>query len=366
MPRIIAYNKLNASTVDILNVIRANAGMEYQNLVPVVDSVEGIPAVGDIIYGYPAIANQFLNALMNRIALVLVRSANFYNPFKELKKGTLAWGETIEEVFVEIAKAREFSVEKAESREFKRVLPIVKAAFHVINWDVQYPLTVQNDDLRRAFTSENGLTDMIARIVDSIYRAVEYDEYLLFKYLLIKGVANAEIKVETIPNVTADADKNAAIEFRSLSNRLTFMSTEYNASHVHNATPRNDQFIFMDASYNAQFDVNVLASAFNMEKADFMGRLILVDDFTSFDNERFDVIAGASSMISAVSDADLTAMANIKAIIVDREYFQFYQNLEKFTEKFVASGDYWNYFYRDVKTISTSPFSNAVAIQEGV
>ena len=60
MPRIIAYNKLNASTIDILNVIRANAGMEYQNLVPVVDSVEGIPAVGDIIYGYPAIANQFL------------------------------------------------------------------------------------------------------------------------------------------------------------------------------------------------------------------------------------------------------------------------------------------------------------------
>ena len=362
MAKILAYNTLNASTINILNTIRANAGLEYQSLVPQIDSVEGIAAVGDVIYGYPAIANQFLNALMNRIALVLVRSANFYNPFKPLKKGTLSYGETIEEVFVEIAKAREFNVEKAEAREFKRVLPIVKAAFHVINWDVQYPTTIQMDELRRAFTSENGVTDMIARIVDAIYRAVEYDEYLLFKYLLIKGRARQEIKEVTIGNATTDADKNAAITFRGLSNKLTFMSTEYNSAGVHNATPRDEQYIFMTADYNAQFDVNVLASAFNMEKADFMGHLILVDSFDTFDNERFDVIRAGSTMIEEVTAADLTAMAKVKAIIVDKEYFQFYQNLEKFTEKFVASGDYWNYFYRDIKTISTSPFSNAVAV----
>ena len=215
--------------------------------------------------------------------------------------------------------------------------------------------------MRRAFTSENGVTDMIARIVDAIYRAVEYDEYLLFKYLLIKGCARQEIKTIPIGNVTADADKNAAITFRGLSNKLTFMSTEYNSAGVHNATPRDEQYIFMTADYNAQFDVNVLASAFNMEKADFMGHLILVDSFDTFDNERFDVIRNGSTMVEEVTSADLTAMANIKAIIVDKEYFQFYQNIEKFTEKFVASG---NYFYRDTKTISTSPFSNAVAVVE--
>ena len=49
---------------------------------------------------------------------------------------------------------------------------------------------------------------------------------------------------------------------------------------------KGDAVIFMDADFNAEFDVDVLSAAFNMEKADFMGRLFLIDDFTSFDNER--------------------------------------------------------------------------------
>ena len=53
-------------------------------------------------------------------------------------------------------------------------------------------------------------------------------------------------------------------------------------------------------------------------------------------------------------------MKDVKAILVDSEWFQFYDNRIKFTEKYVASGDYWNYFLTIKKTISSSPFSNAV------
>ena len=51
-------------------------------------------------------------------------------------------------------------------------------------------------------------------------------------------------------------------------------------------------------------------------------------------------------------------MADVKAVLVDREWFQVYDNLSEFSEKFVASGLYWNYFYNVWKTISFSPFSN--------
>ena len=37
-----------------------------------------------------------------------------------------------------------------------------------------------------------------------------------------------------------------------------------------------------------------------------------------------------------------------------------YDNNNKFTEKYVASGLYWNYFYHTWKTVSYSPFANAV------
>lgn len=357
MPRRIAVNTLNASTIDIINTIRANASYEYQQLVPEVTNAKDIPRVGEVLYGYPALANQFVNALVNRVALVRVKSATFNNAFADLKKGYLEYGETVEEVFVEIAKAREFSAEKAEARELKRTLPDVRAAFHAINWRVQYPVTIQDEDLRQAFLSMNGVQDMIAKIVDAVYTAAEYDEYLLFKYLMIKAITHG--KMHPVQIDATDMSK-AAIAYRGTSNMLTFVNSNYNASGVHTATPKAEQYIFMDAMYNAAYDVNVLAAAFNMDKAEFSGKLRLVDTWTEFDNARFAEIASASDMIEPVTSAELALMADVKAVLVDSEWFQIYDNANKFTETYVGSGMYWNYFYNVWKTVSSSPFSNAV------
>ena len=98
-----------------------------------------------------------------------------------------------------------------------------------------------------------------------------------------------------------------------------------------------------------------------MDKADFIGRLKLIDDFTTFDNDRFSEIMQNSDMIEPVTQHELEYMNNIHAIIVDREWFQIYDNNNKFTEDYVAAGMYWNYFYNVWKTVSYSPFSNIVA-----
>lgn len=357
MAKKVAITNLNARTVDILNTIRANASANYQAQVPVVNTEHDIPKVGESLFGYPALANEFITALVNRIALVKIKSATFNNAYAELKKGYLEFGATVEETFINICKAREFSAEKAEAREFKRTLPDVRTAFHTRNWRVQYPITIQQEDLRTAFTSMDGVQDMIAGIINSVSTAAEYDEFLLFKYLIIKAVAGG--KMYPVAFDASDA-KNSAKAFRGMSNQLTFMSNKYNAYGVHTTTPKADQVIFMDAKYNAEFDVDVLASAFNMDKATFMGKLQLIDDFTTFDNERFDVIRAGSDQIEPVTDAELAIMADVKAILLDKEWFQVYDNLTQMSEQYVASGLYWNYFYNVWKTVSSSPFSNAV------
>lgn len=357
MAKRVAVSTLNASTIDILNTIRANASYEYQSQVPVVETANDIPKVGEVIYGYPAFANQFLTALINRIALVRIKSANFNNMYADLKKGYLENGETVEEVFVQIAKAREFSAEKAAAREFKRTLPDVRSAFHTMNWRVQYPVTIQDEDLRMAFLSMEGVQDLIARIVDAVYTANEYDEFLLFKYLMIKAIAHGKMYPVSVD--TSDIT-NSAVAYRGISNMLQFMGTKYNEAGVTTNTRREDQHIFMDAMYNANFDVEVLASAFNMDKADFMGRLRLIDDWTTFDNDRFSEIMAGSDQIEEVTAEELALMADVIAVIVDAEWFQIYDNLTKFSEQYVASGLYWNYFLNVWKTVSSSPFSNAV------
>ena len=358
MPKRIAVSTLNASTMDILNVIRQNASYEYQQNVPEVTKASDIPRVGEVIYGTPAFANQFINALVNRIAIVRMQSATFNNPYGVLKKGYIEFGETVEDIFVNIAKGVDFDPEKGKSREFKRTFPDVRSAFHTMNWRVMYPVTIQDEDLKQAFLSLEGVQNLIAKIVGAVYTGAEYDEFLLFKYLMIKAISHGKMKPESIGDGT-DL-KESAVAFRGISNLLPFISSDYSEAGVKTNTPKNRQIIFMDAKFNAQFDVNVLASAFNMDKADFMGRLFLIDNWTSFDNERFDVIRENSDGIEEVTAGELALLANVKAVIVDENWFQIYDNNNKFTEKYVASGMYWNYFYHTWKTVSSSPFANAV------
>ena len=227
-----------------------------------------------------------------------------------------------------------------------------------MNWRTMYPVTIQDEDLKQAFLSLDGVTDLIAKIVDQVYTAAEYDEFLLFKYLLIKAISHGKMKPLSVGDGTNP--KDSAKAFRGTSNLLTFMKDSYNEQGVVTSTPKSRQVIFMDAKFNAEFDVDVLASAFNMDKADFMGRLFLIDDFTTFDNKRFEEIRKNSTGIEEVTQQELALLADVNAVLLDEEWFQVYDNNNRFTEKYVASGLYWNYFYHTWKTVSYSPFSNAV------
>ena len=70
----------------MLNVIRENASALYRDKVPEITNIKDLPKVGDVLVGYPALCNEFVSALINRIALVKVKSATFNNMFADLKK----------------------------------------------------------------------------------------------------------------------------------------------------------------------------------------------------------------------------------------------------------------------------------------
>lgn len=358
MARRIAKTKLDARSIDILNVIRNNASYAYQKDVPKIEKEQDIPKVGEILFGNPTHSNEFINALINRIALVRMQSATFNNPYKHLKKGYLEFGESVEDIFVGIINAVKYDAEKGASREFKRTLPNVQSVFHLTNWRVMYPITIEKQALRRAFTSADGVTTLITSIIDQVYQSAEYDEYLLFKYLLIKAISHGKVYPQPID--TNDMN-SVAVAFRGKSNLLPIdMTGRFNESHVQNNTPIDRQCIFMDADFNAKFDVEVLASAFNMNKADFIGRLHLIDDFSSFDNERFEAIREESTGLEEVTADELALMRDVKGVLLDEEWFQVYDNLFEFDETRVGSGLYWNYWLHVWKTISYSPFANAI------
>lgn len=324
---------LNTDSMGILNYIRANASAVYQDRIPQATR-DNLKEVGNALLNYEAGMNEFLNALVNRIAMVLITSKSYENPLRMFKKGMMEYGETVEEVFVNLARAHPFDPVKAQTDLYKMEIPDVAAVFHKLNYKTFYKQTINNDMLRTAFLSYSGIDDLIARIVDAMYTAANYDEFTVMKEMIASSARDGKFYPITIPNPTADNAKEIVTTFKAVSNSLEFMSSTYNYMGVLNYSNKNDQFLIVDAQFDAVIDVNVLASAFNMEKAEFLGHRVLVDNF-----------------------GDITGVV---AALVDRDWFMVFDNFQGFRENYNGEGLYWNYFYHVWKTFSTSPFANAV------
>lgn len=353
---------LTTSAADILNVIRNNASVDYRNYVPKADAndVESIRTIGAIIMDYPALQNEFLNALVNRIGRVMLTSKMYSNPIAFFKKGVLEYGESIEEIFVNIAKVQEFNPEIAEQEVFKRVVPDVRAAFHIMNYQKFYKATVTQEQLKQAFLSWDGVTDLIARIVDSMYTGANYDEFLVMKYLLARHILDGRVYPVTVPAVTAENAKAIITTVKGVSNKLTFMNSDYNPAAVRTFTEKSDQYMIVNSVFDATMDVNVLASAFNMDKAEFLGHRVLIDGFGDLDVARLGEIFAGDPTYNEPTQQELAALNAIPAVIVDKDWFMVFDMLTQFTEQYNGQGLYWNYFYHVWKTFSVSPFANSV------
>ena len=350
---------LTNSSVDILNVIRNNATINYQNYVPEATAdAESIREIGAIIMDNPQLQNEFLSALVNRIGRVLITSKMYDNPWSMFKKGMLEFGETIEEIFVNIAKPFQFDPVVAESNLFKREIPDVRSAFHIMNYQKYYKTTIQNDQLRQAFLSWQGITDLIAKIVDSLYTGANYDEFQTMKYMLAKHILNGRMFPVTIPTVDETNMKTIVSTIKGVSNNFEFLSNKYNIAGVQNNSLKNEQYLLVNSKFDATMDVEVLASAFNMDKAEFAGKRVLVDSFGSLDIDRLNILFADDPTYTEISENDLKALDSIPCIIVDKDWFMIFDNYTNFTEQYNGEGLYWNYWYHVWKTFSVSPFAN--------
>ena len=366
MPTQPKSKKLAANTVDILNVIRNNATHNYRDYVPeATEDIDSIRAIGNIIMSMPNLQNEFLSALVNRIAMVIITSKSYENPWRFFKKGLLEYGETVEDVFVNLAKVHSFDQHTAESEVFKREKPDVRAAFHTMNYQKFYKVTVSDRELRQAFLSLDGVTDLIAKIVESVYTSANYDEFLVMKYMLAQAILDGRLYVEEIAQVSAANMKSIASTLKSVSNKLEFMSNKYNIAGVMTHTTKAEQYLLVDADFDATMDVEVLASAFNMTKAEFLGNRVLCDSFGDLDTDRLaEIFADDDTYVELTSD-QITALKAIPAVLVDNNFFMIFDNMFEFTENYNGEGLYWNYFYHTWKTFSMSPFANSIVFVAG-
>lgn len=329
------------------------------------DNTEALHNIGSFIMSYEGYQNAFLNALVNRIARVIVTSKMWENPWAVFKKGYLEYGETVEEIFANVARPYSFDPQKAETELYKREIPDVRAAFHSMNWQKYYPVTISNDQLRQGFLSYGELYDLVAKIIDTLYTGMQLDEYLTMKYMVAREALNGGIYPVNAVNYTDEnvsSYESMVQTFREYTNNLTFLKTTYNRARVRNATPVEDQIILVPNSIEAAIGTQVLANAFNLSEVQYLGQRVPIDSFTfdADDKERLAILFENDDSYVPFTSAQETLLDSIVALKVDRNWWMVFDNYQQFTENYNGRGLYWQYFFHAWKTFSVSPYANAI------
>ena len=307
-------------------------------------------AFGEAMRKYDPQMNEFMNGLVNRVVYGWTRNAEDKNPFAIMEKGTLDYGYTVEEAYADALAVEDWTA--CDNEDFSELFGVeparVYAIFHSINFQKKAKASISDRIMRRAFTDWGELNDMIARIVRTLYSSMITAERETAASLLAiahSGGFAYQLKVNAfdVTAVNADAMRANAILEQAMVHRMAVnASRKYNHMGVSTLTEVDDCYIFLTPEYMAAQGVEVLAMAFNMEKAEFLGHVIEVGDFGGAEDD------------------------GCVGFIVDRNWFQIWSTGRQMTYQYNAAKRNWNYFYFSDGIYSFSQFSNCIELVDAV
>lgn len=329
--------------VTMLNGIRDVASDEYKNAVPIATK-DNLRAVGNPIVTYQAFMNEFLTLFVNRIGMPIVRARSFRNPLAILKREGDPLGTDEQEYYVNPASGKDYNARSTDL--LAQTDPEVKVAYHRINRQRRFAATIQFAVIRGAFLEWSGLDRLTDEVVKSLYNGNYIEEYQATKNIIVAGIADNTMPIIETTTPTDEASGKAFMKtVKKIFGDFAFPRTQYNAWNL--LVPNDpkplvtysnltDIIFFVRNDINAEIDVEVLAKAYNLDKTNFVGKVIPVDNFG-------------------------VGFENVLAVMCDKEYPVILDKLniiEDFRNGSNLSVNYWLHVWQ---TISTSPLVNAVA-----
>ena len=321
-----------------------------------VDVVTDSTTIGE--FGVPILDSQNLNvmndfvSLLKKVVYTAVYNKTFNDPLAQLEGERMPLGNFIEDAYVNPAKAVGFNV-----NDFAGLLEKYEAEVAVqylaVNSDLQYKVTLTRDKIRNAFTSWDNLEALISVYINSLYNGAYLTRYNQAKGLVTAAYTGNNVQYQVIDNPTDEQSAKSLIrQLRAAYTKMRIPSTRFNAWNkvkggrmaLKTWTDPEDVIVLISADIEALVDVEVLAAAFNMSKTDFLGRVIVVDDFNQYNEDGTVAMDGS----------------NIKAMIADRAWFKIKTQDFAIDEFFNANNRCWTYFLNDVRMVNFSLFANAV------
>lgn len=336
---------MGSTIIDILNAIKAEASTEYADRIP--DATRtNIEEIGNaLVSNAKTFGNEFVGALVDRIAFTIIRTKQATNKLSILKKGRKPLGNDVQEIFTNLAIANKFDA--SGQALLTRTIPDIKVLYHRRNREDQYPATITRAQLKSAFVSSETLERFMQDIIQSMYNADTQDEFILMKNLFADAVLNDKVvKVTVTPVTNVDTATDLLENMTTASSSFEFMSPVWNRYYENRPTTDTgkpvqtwceieNQVLIIRADVLNKIKIRVLAGFFNLTEAEMKAKVITVDSFGK--------------------------ATNVVAMLVDDAFVQVYDDLEEMSSFYNPQGLYWNYWLTHWQTLSFSYLANAVA-----
>jgi len=328
-------------------------GSIYHQYIPVVTETSSIGDFGTPILdpANTAVLTDFVG-LLKKVIYTAVWNKTFNSPLAQLEGERMPLGQFIEDAYINPIKPRGFDINDFAGL-LQKYSAEVATQYLSVNSDLQYCVTITREKLRNAFTSWANLEEFITGMTNALYNGAYITRYNQTKGLPLAAFKAGAIKYEVISNPTTEATaKNLIRKMRADYSKMQIPSTAYNAWQdvkgegafaLKTWTDPQDIVVLISADVEALVDVEVLAAAFNMSKADFLGRVIVVDDFSQYADDGQVAVDGSM----------------IKAMICDRSWFRIKTqdfDMEDFRN---PNNRTYQLYLNDTRMVNYSLFANA-------
>lgn len=332
---------------NMINTIRANNSELYQERIPEVTSAN-MREVGVMLTSndYEAQKNEFLNSLVYKVAFTDVMNRRWKNPLAVLKKGTRPYGGIKEVVHTNPVRDKGFDGDGSDL--FTTEKPDVKTAYFQRNRRGKYPVSISDAQLKTAFTSQAEFGKLYQSIINAMYSGDEMDEYLLMRGAISECITDGRVKTIELDYESNPADLIKSIN--TISRLFKYERTDFAGYNLINAdkieagetpcitwAPVEKQVLLIREDVDVNTDIEVLAKAFNMDKADFTTRKIGIDTFDD---------------------------PSILCVLADESFFEFED--EEYKVRLFDNGSNLTtkYYLHHWETIQLNALANAVAFKQ--
>ena len=304
-----------ASNVDITNLVASMGSTDLHTRIGTATE-QNIGNIGTTILNYSVVKNEFLNVLVNKICGQIFMNKVYTNPLSFFEKEPVPYGSTLESVFTDLIQSKNFN-ENFGTNDVSSLIgvekPPTKTEYYSKNFEKKYKISVSDQQLRSAFLNPNGLQNLINQVLTVPTNSRNFDDFQLMKGLL----ANASTKEVSLATTykTANDDVKAKMltkQTRAIVDRFGMMSKIFNIQGIYTFTNSQNIVIITTPEVSANLDVELLATAFNMEKAEMGRRIVKIDSFQKY------------NATTKAYEAD----ANVELMVIDEDYIQFRRTLQ--------------------------------------